>query len=297
MKSSIAETQYRLTLTDLDLVLALVRGRTLAGAATRLAVDPSTVFRALKKLERSLGESLFDRSRQGLLPSELAQELAARAEKVETQLEEAREVAMQSSRAPSGLLRVTTTDTILHTLLLPVLPGFSARYPGIDLELVAANPVANLSQREADIAIRATRKPPDYLVGSRLGSLTGSLYVSRALADTFGPAPVLEELPWVAPDESLAAHPSVRWRRTHYPKVQPRYRCNSLLSVRAAVRQGMGIGALPDFLMQGDDSVVKLIDTVEDLRTELWVLAHPDVRHLLRVKLFFDYLRENIRLG
>lgn len=289
--------QYQLSLNDLDLILALVRGRTLAGAATRLAVDPSTVFRAIKRLERQLGETLFDRSRGGLLPKELAQALAARAEKVETQLEEARELAMQHGSEPSGLLRVTTTDTLLQALLLPVLPTFTARYPAIELELVATNTLVNLSQRDADVAIRATRRPPEHLVGSRLGAIPSTLYATRALAATLGDPPQLDAAPWVVPDDSLAEHPSVRWRRSHYPRVQPRVRCNSILSVGMAIRQGLGVGVAPQFLMRGDDNVVALRESPDELCTELWALAHPDVRHLLRVKLFFDFLREHLKLG
>ena len=112
MKSSYAKTQSMLSLGDLELLLALVRGRTLAGAAERLKLDVSTVFRSIKRIEKELGEMLFERSRHGYLPSELARELAAHAERIESQLHEARELALKSGGEPSGALRITTTDTI-----------------------------------------------------------------------------------------------------------------------------------------------------------------------------------------
>lgn len=63
-----AATQYRLGPIELETVLALVRGGSLAGAAERLNVNASTVFRALQRLERGLGATLFERNRTGLVP-------------------------------------------------------------------------------------------------------------------------------------------------------------------------------------------------------------------------------------
>src|SRR5688572_8533889 len=102
MKSRYAKTQSKLGLADLELLLGLIRGRTLAGAAERLKADTSTVFRSIKRLEKDLGEVLFDRGRQGYVPTELARELAVHAERIESQLHEARELAHKSDSEPAG---------------------------------------------------------------------------------------------------------------------------------------------------------------------------------------------------
>lgn len=299
MKSNYAKTQSLLGLADLELLLALVRGRTLAGAAERLKLDASTVFRSIKRIEKDLGETLFERSRHGYLPNELACELAAHAERIESQLQEAREVALKSSGEPSGVLRITTTDTILHGLLLPVLARFSVAYPAIDLELIATNALANLSRRDADVAIRATRTPPEHLVGSRLGTLSSGVFASHSyigLERNEQPFD-LAQADWIALDESLADHPSVRWMRRHYPKLKPRYRCNSVLSVAGSVVSGLGIGIAPLFLLKDHPQVRLMEGPLAELETELWMLAHPDVRHLQRVKLLFDFLKANLSLA
>ena len=87
-----ATTQYKLSAADLEVVLALARTGTLADAGERLALDASTVFRTIQKVEKGLGQRLFERSRAGYLPSELAQQLAGHGEQVEAQLEAARSV-------------------------------------------------------------------------------------------------------------------------------------------------------------------------------------------------------------
>ena len=86
----IAYTQYRLGASDLEMLLALTRGRTLAVAGERLRVDASTVFRSLQRLERNLGQRLFERTRGGYAPTELATQLAGHAEEMEVVLESAR---------------------------------------------------------------------------------------------------------------------------------------------------------------------------------------------------------------
>lgn len=295
MKPDYAKTQSRLSLTDLELLLALVRGGTLAGAAERLHLDTSTVFRSIKRLEKNLNERLFERSKQGYLPTELAQELAAYAERIDTHLNEARDKISHHSGEPSGVVRITTTDTILQGLLLPVLNRFSAAYPKIDLELITSNTLANLSQRDADVAIRATKKPAENLVGLKLGTMDNAAYISRSLLGRRRQIK-LAEMDWITLDDTLANHPSYKWWRQHYPKATSRFLCNSLMSVAGAIVNGMGVGVAPCFLMDGHPDVVVVEGPLEELKTDLWILAHPDIRHLQRVKLLFDFLKENVKL-
>jgi DNA-binding transcriptional LysR family regulator len=294
MKPAYAKMQSKLGLSDLELLLAVIRGRTLNGAAERLKLDSSTVFRSIQRMERNLGERLFDRSRQGYLATELALKLAVYAERIESQLQEAHEAAYANAGEPSGVLRITTTDTILHGLLLPVLDQFAAAYPRIDMELMASNVIADLSRRDADVAIRATRKPPEHLVGIKLGTMSAAICASRSYLRRF-PKPVdLEDAEWIALDESLVDHPSLKWRRTHYPKLAVRYRCNSVLSVTGCVVHGLGVGVVPMFLIRNNPELEIVEGPLKELDTDLWVLAHPDIRHLQRVKLLFNFLTNTL---
>lgn len=296
MKTVYANTQSALGTAELELLLALIRGKSLAGAAARLKLDASTVFRSIKRVEKELGARLFERSKQGYLPTELALALAGHAEKIESQLQEARETAAYIGGEPSGSLRITTTDTILHGLLLPILGEFAAAHPRIDLELVTGNALANLNQRDADVAIRATRKPPEHLVGTRLGTISAAVFAGRRFVLRQEQPIKLDSCDWIAPDDTLADHPSVKWRRRHYPKLAVKYRCNSILSVAGAVINGLGVGVVPLFLMAGNRDVQIVEGPLEELDTDLWILAHPDIRHLQRVKLLFNFLKNNLKL-
>ena len=171
---------------------------------------------------------------------------------------------------------------------------FAIAYPRIDLELIASNTLADLSRRDADVAIRATRKPPEHLVGTRLGTMSAAVCASRGYVQR-APKPVkLEEANWIALDESLADHPSLKWQRTHHPKLAVRYRCNSVLSLTGCVMQGLGVGVVPMFLVRNNPELEIVEGPLKELDTDLWILAHSDIRHLQRVKLLFEFLRNNL---
>src|SRR5262245_51983514 len=130
-----APTQYRLGAADLDAVLAMVRGGTLAAAGERLGADASTVFRALRRIEQGLRQPLFERSRAGYRATELALALAAQAEQVEAALEAARAATQAGPEQVAGAVRITTTDTVLHGLVAPALKSLAAAHPLLEFEL------------------------------------------------------------------------------------------------------------------------------------------------------------------
>src|SRR3569832_1328052 len=112
--SLIADSQYRLEAPDLQVVLALARGGTLAAAADRLAADVSTVFRSVQRIEKNLGQRLFERTRGEYVPTDAAQALCAHAERIESELEEARAAVLATAQEVSGRVRLSTVDTVLR---------------------------------------------------------------------------------------------------------------------------------------------------------------------------------------
>ena len=293
----IAKTQYKLSAADLELVLALHRGGTLAAAGERLALDASTVFRSIQRIERGLGQQLFARSRNGYLALELAQMLAAHAEQVERELESARSAVQLVPDQVSGTVRLTTTDTILHGLITGVLPSLRAAHPLLELEIHTGNELANLTRRDADIALRATKKPPQHLVGKRIGPIRIAVFASvksriKSLDDVRA-----QNCAWVAPDDALPDHPSVLWRKKYFPKVQPQYRVSSILTVAEFVAQGVGVGIVPLFLGQQRRELRQISDSLDESQTELWLLTHTESRHLRRVSTVFAHLADQLILN
>ena len=288
-----AATHYQIDYPDLSLILALVRGGTLARAAALLRVDVSTVFRAVRRLEAALGQTLFEKSRAGYLPTSLASNLVQQAERAELALEAARVGVEQGGEVISGTVRLTCTDSVLQGLLLPALAQFMPAYPALTLELSTSNDFANLSRRDADIALRLTSKPPEHLVGRCLGTVAYQVCASADYARRHA-GHELAELAWIAPDDFLPDHPTVAWRREHLPGVRPSYRCNSMQSVAELVRAGLGVAALPDFLM--GDGLQPLGPALAGHDTAVWLLTRPDCRALRSVVTLFDELGRHVQM-
>ncbi len=292
----IARTQYRISPGDLEVTLALVRGGTLASAGERLGVDASTVFRSLQRIERGLGRPLFARTRSGYLPTELATTLAEHAEQMEVSLEAARSSVESSPSQVSGAVRITTTDTILHGVLAPALLSLQAVHPLLSFELHTGNELASLTRRDADIALRATSKPPQHLIGKVIGPIRVALYAARG-SDTKSLSDVESgRCDWIAPDDALPDHPSVVWRKRRFPKVVPRYRVASIQSVLELTARGLGVGVVPMFLAEGRADVVPLTKALDEARTDLWLLTHHESRHLRRVGTVYTHLSQQLRL-
>ncbi|MGQ7861697.1 LysR family transcriptional regulator [Pseudomonas sp. 32A] len=288
-----AAAHYQIDYPDLSLILALVRGGTLARAAGLLRVDVSTVFRAVRRLEAALGQTLFEKSRAGYLPTTLATTLAEQAERAEQALEAARVGVEQGGEVISGTVRLTCTDSVLQSLLLPALVHFMPGYPALTLELSTSNDFANLSRRDADIALRLTKAPPEHLVGRCLGTVSYRVCASADYARQHA-GKALAALSWIAPDDFLPDHPTVTWRRQHLPGVMPAYRCNSMVSVTELVRAGLGVAALPDYLLGAGLQPLSPPLTGHD--TALWLLTRPDCRALRSVVTLFDQLGQHVRL-
>src|SRR5947207_5816057 len=173
----------RLGWDDLRFILAVARTGTLSGAARALAVTHSTVFRRLQALERGLGVRLFDRARDGYSPTPAGDAAAALAARVEDEVLSLERRLSGQDLDPSGTVRVTTTDTIGLTILPPQIAALRAAHPQIRVEIAISNSMAALTRRDADVALRPTRDPPQSLIGRRVAGVAYAIYGAPAYLD------------------------------------------------------------------------------------------------------------------
>ena len=278
---------------DLRNVLAVARAGGLSGAARALGVNHSTVFRRLQALEARLDTRLFERGRRGYAPTAAGDDIVAVAERLESDIVALTRRLAGQDRRLTGTLRLTAPDDIAEVLLLEPLARFRGAYPGLRLELVVDNRALNLTRREADLAVRATRTPPETLIGRRVGPVASAIYAAPELAKDLPVSPDPSALTWVAWDEGLGPAALANWQRRTVPAEAVAYRANSLLNLAAAVRAGIGVGVLPCFL--GDRDLVWVAPPDPALETELWLLSHPDLRRNARVRALSDFLFAALR--
>jgi DNA-binding transcriptional LysR family regulator len=274
---------------DLRLILAVFREGTLSGAARRLGVTHSTVFRRLGAIEEQVGVRLFERFRDGYSPTPAGETAAAAAVRLEDEvLTLERKLSGQDLR-PSGVVRIATTDT-LGAILMRHLPAMRALHPEIQLEIVISNAMANLTRREAEIAIRPTPDPPELLVGRRVADIAHAIYGSRAyLSRHHG-----NDLPahdWIGLDDALAGTVIGRWMLENLRAARMACRVDALPALRDAAVAGLGLALLPCYvgdLVPGLRRVTS--KALTEPRSALWLLTHDDLKRTARIRATLDFL-------
>jgi len=280
---------------DLRIVLAIHAAGSLAGAARRLNVSHATVFRRLGDIERRLGVKLFERERSGYTATVAGEELAATAADVETAvIEVERRVAGRDLR-PSGRVCVTTTDTLQVGLLAPFFAAFQAAYPDIRLDIVVSSRVADLARREADIAIRPVNRPPETLVGRRIGRIEQAVYDQRERVDSAPAGDEARNCAWVGPEPRMGYRLLERWMAAQHLDAACACRVDSLLGMQAAVRTGSGRAVLPCYLADPDPGLCRVGEPVAELATDLWLLIHPDLRATTRIRAVMEFIGDRVR--
>lgn len=275
---------------DLRYIRAAGTAGTLAAAAERLGVHASTVFRRLGQIEQRLGVRLFERHHDGLGLTPAGEEALTLADRMGGEVEELERRLAGRDTQPSGSVRLTTTDTLLHGVLGPVLTTFRRQYPEIRLELVTGNPFLSLSRRDADVALRPTASPPETLVGRRIAPVATAIYATSAYLAEASSTAELAEFDWIVPDDSLAHLGSARWLHRHQPDLLPIARCNSVAGMQVLARSGAGVAPLPCFLGDADPQLARVHAPLPEAEVGLWLLTHRDLRRVARIRALLDCL-------
>ena len=291
--------QQHLDWDDFRLVKIIAEANGLAGAAERLGVNHSTVFRRLGQMEDNLGIKLFERHRTGYVLTPAGEEMSALAEQMDENVTTFTRKLAGQAVAPAGELRVTTNDTLLVHLLTPIFARFIKACPEMRLDVVLANQALNLSKRDADVAIRATDDPPETLVGRRVATIAWAIYGRvEDFPDVQSPEDVniadLFDRHWLALGDNLAAMKVARFVREHVAPENIVYKVNTVLGLAEAVEAGTGIGPVPCFIADASPNLVRLSDSNPDFSAGLWLLTHPDLRQSARVRAFMDFMATEI---
>ena len=280
---------------DFRYVKAIAETRSLGGAAQELSVNHSTVFRRLAQIETQLGSRLFERSRGGYALTPCGEEMVRLAERMGEDIVAFERQVTGHDLRPSGELRVTTNDTALIYLMTEVFADFRRAYPEIVLDVVVANQALNLSKRDADVAIRATDRPPQTLIGRRAASIAWAVFAASAKApEKFDAGSDARDVDWIGFGDNLANLKAAKWLKEHAAPGRIVYRINTVLGLAEATAAGIGFGLLPCFIGAATPGVTRLTPPLDDVVDGLWLLTHSDLRQTARVRAFMDFAGSEI---
>lgn len=279
---------------DLRVLLCVLREGSFTKAAVTLAIEQSTVSRRIASLEESLGAPLFDRHGGPPRPTELAESLRERAERVEDEVLRFVDVARGHEREIRGRVRVALTEAFAVQVVIPhLLAELRTRHPHLDVDLHTSDFAVDLGRREADIALRFFRPTSGDLVAVRVATMPMAVIGSAAyLADK--PAR-LDALDWIAFQLPRVRSSEQEFHET-VVKREPRMRTNSYLAQVEAVRAGLGVALLTRSLQRLDPNLVALpIDLPGAPSIDLWLVTPRALRGVPRVDAVFRYFEEKLR--
>lgn len=281
---------------DVEVLLAIWRGRTLDAAALRLSVDAATVSRRLRGLEEELGVTLFDRTRTGLRATAALENLVPLAEGVEQAMGAFVSGAEGFEARPEGTVRVTAPPLLAEQFLAPRIPALLARAPALELEILVDQRVLDFGRREADVALRTIRPDSGDLVCQRLTAMRLVVAAAPALVKGRRPLAAWGELPWIGWDPSMASQPLARFLAAQ--GLVARVRSNSAGVHLAAARAGLGLVIYPDVLVKlwGLAEVPLAPPLHAQLAAapaeELWLVTHRALRRIPRIDAVWRWLVE-----
>ena len=279
---------------DLRHFLAVARAGSAAAAAGITSVNQSTVSRRVAALEKALGAKLFEKSVAGYRLTNLGQAIVPLAERAELDVEAVLLLVEQTARRVAGTIKVTTNETIADLFLTPSLIEFAASYPDIRVDIIVSSRWLDLSRGEADVALRAARElQTEGVIARKLSELPWAIYCSNGYSAAHGRPTSPEELhrhKVVSVDGPLAALAPVSWLQKHSGEAAVVARTNSLQNLAAAIRSGLGIGALPCVTGEADPNLLRCMGPSDELNSFLWLVTRNQLKKEPAIRAFRSYI-------
>ena len=273
-----------------------------AGSFTRagddIGLSQSAVSRQISALERELKAPLFHRHARGLILTEQGDLLFRAARDMKLRLENTRARLVETSERPSGDLRVTTTVGLGTSWLSQRVSEFLDLYPDVRIELVLTNEELDLAMREADIAIRMRRPAQPDLIQRRLFTVHYHAFASPDYVKRFGEPKTIADLDehrlvsfgGNEPSYLLATHYLASIGRQGDDHRPVHFTVNNITALHKAMEAGIGVGILPDYAVDGNESLVQVLRESEMPTMESYLVYAEEMRSVARVQAFRDFL-------
>jgi len=279
---------------DLAVILAICRAGSLSGAARTLGNNHSTVFRKLNAIEDKTGVRFFERLPDGYAMTDAGRTAMQYAERIEAEVHAlGREVLGQDMRL-QGKITVTAMEGLASQIAPKLMAEFCRKHPEVSIEITGSVAALDLVRREADIAIRATRKPPDTSLGKKICDFRFAVFSSPHYIKGKQGIP-MAELDWSMITGTMEWLVPLLWKKQVQGEAQTVFSSSLAMAVINATAEGLGVTLMPCYLGDRDKRLIRVTEAIESLTLELWLLTHPDLRHTARVKALMAYLYDALK--
>ena len=282
---------------------AVAEAGSFTSATVLLNLSQSAISRQIQSLEDDLKVKLFERHARGLTLTENGEYVFKTAHEVIGKLKEVETTLSDKKDKPSGKLVVTTVLSFGTTWLTPRIQEFMDLNPEIEVELVFDNKELDLSTRQADIGIFMRRPKQLNYIQKKLVDINYHIYGSPKYLEKYGYPKTLSDLnkhkfisfgkgapsPVFNPDWALKLGMKENKKRKTCMRV------NSVYGLLLAVRSGVGLAALPDYITMKQPNIVKVLPNIEGPITEAHFVYPASLKNVARVTSFRNFLYSKIQ--
>jgi len=273
-------------------------------AGELLNLSQSAVSRQISALEESLNLPLFHRHARGLILTEQGELLYQTARDVFSRLAMTEALLTESRERAQGPLKITTTVAFGSLWLTPRIKDFLDSFPDITVTMVLFDGELDLAMREADIAIRMMPPRQPDLVQRHLLSMNYSVYASPAYLERHGMPKSPDDLDnhrlIIYGDGTRVSAPvsDVNWlleagASPDRPR-RPVLEVNNIYGIYRAVKSGLGIAAMPDYLSSETDTLVHILPELKGPKIDAYFVYPEELRNSKRITVFRDFLLSKI---
>lgn len=264
---------------DLRYVLAVAENGSVASAARALGVNHATVLRRIAAFEERTGGELFERTARGYAVPPERIPLIEAARSVQAAVLSVDRMLDGAQTPLTGVVRITSTDTLCSTVLPAALAVIAAEAQGLRLDMQCSNAHLDLARMQSDITVRPATALPDDLSGVQAGELSFGVFAAPGTDDR-----------WLALGGALARARPASWLADTVAPARIVGSADSFVSLREMAAAGMGRAILPVILGDPDPRLERLEDTLGPMSVPLWVATHTDLADAPRVAVVRDRL-------
>jgi DNA-binding transcriptional LysR family regulator len=278
---------------DVRYFLAVAREGSVRAAAERLQVNHSTVLRRIAQLEEQLGAQMFEKLPSGYRLTDAGDEVLEFAKQMEVSSNRLATRVFGRDQSIGGLLRVTLAPTLATHLFMPDFADFARLYPEIEMEVLSSYEPVNLTNREADVAIRVVQERSalaQNLHALKGPDLSGAVYISRDLLAAWR-AGAPDPIRWIV--RGVDGAPDAV-RQGDVPTTEVPFRTTDAEAQIVAVRHGLGMTTLPCFVGDSDPLLARVPGTALSMHGTLWLLTQGETRKTKKVRLFTAFLSRRL---
>lgn len=287
-------------LKSLTLLVEIIDAGNLSEAARRLKVSRANISYHLSRLEQSIGLQLVRRTTRRIEPTEIGLRLYEHGRAIRNELMAAQESISSLGQSLQGRVRLSVPSGYGQWVMADWLLDFKRQYPGIVLDVMFENRVEDLMRDEVDIAVRVMSEPPQNLVARDMGVLRYVACVSAAYAREHGVPGQLSDLRTAPLITAAVVGRQLRVAaylddERHEVLLEPTLISENFLFLRQAVLAGLGVGLVPDYLVQDDVRQGTLVTALDAWRlsifgTNMYMLYMPDHHHTRATSTFIDFM-------